>query len=63
MKSLHEANSSPLTAADRQHTILDGLRLLSDDDFRKGVLKRVDDPYLLEWWGQGGSRFQRNHHP
>ena len=61
VKSLHEANANPLTAADRQHTILDGLRLLSDDGFRKGVLKRVDDPYLLEWWGRDFAGWHRQY--
>ena len=58
VKSLHEANAHPDTAAEEQHTILDGLRLLSDQRFRKDVLKRVDDPYLLEWWARdfGGWR-------
>ena len=50
VKTLHEANSHPLTEVDRQHTILDGLRLLSDDGYRAQVLTSVSDPYLLEWW-------------
>ena len=33
VKTLHEANEQ--MEADRQHTILDGLRLLSDEKFRK----------------------------
>ena len=61
VKSLHEANANPLTPADKQHTILDGLRLLSDQDFRKGVLKRVDDPYLLEWWGRDFAAWRRDY--
>ena len=58
VKTLHEANSHPLTEPDRQHTILDGLRLLTDDGFRAEVLTRVSDPYLLEWWARdfGGWR-------
>ena len=56
VKTLHEANER--MEVDEQHTILDGLRLLSDKDFRSGVLAKVDDPYLIEWWGRdfGGWR-------
>ena len=52
VKTLHEANEHPDTSDDRQHTILDGLKLLSDAKFRTDVLKRVSDPYLLEWWAR-----------
>ena len=51
VKSLHEANKHPATAADEQFTLLDGLSLLSDDNYRTGVLTRVSDPFLLDWWG------------
>ena len=34
VKSLHEANEHPSTDASEQYTILDGLKLLSDDKFR-----------------------------
>ena len=50
VKSLHEANEK--TDADKQYTILDGLKILSDDDFRSRVLEKVDDPYLLQWWSR-----------
>ena len=50
VKTLHEANSHPLTQADQQYTILDGLRLLSDAKFRDKVLPLLRDSYLLEWW-------------
>ena len=53
VKTLHEANEHPETDEGSQHTILDGLKLLSDRKFRDGVLKRIEDPYLLEWCGQG----------
>ena len=43
---------NPLTEPDQQYTILDGLRLLSDDKFRSHVLTRLSDPYLLEWWSR-----------
>ena len=57
VKSLHEANEQ--VEAGEQYTILDGLKLLSDDAFRKDVLKKVSDPYLLEWWARD---FGRWHH-
>ena len=52
VKTLHEANEHPETDEGSQHTILDALKLLSDRKFRDGVLKRVEDPYLLEWWAR-----------
>ena len=52
VKTLHEANEHPETDEGSQHTILDGLKLLSDRKFRDAVLKRVEDPYLLEWWAR-----------
>ena len=58
VKTLHEANSHPLTEQEEQHTIIDGLRLLADDPYRNTVLTRVSDPYILEWWARdfGGWR-------
>ncbi len=50
VKTRHEHNAHPATAAEEQCTILDGLRLLSDDRFRTLVLKRVSDEFLLDWW-------------
>ncbi len=51
VKTLHEANES--TNADEQYTILDGLKLLSDDQkFKDAVLAGVSDPYLLDWWAR-----------
>ena len=50
VKTLHEANEHPDTADDEQLTILDALTLLADDEFKNGVLTRVSDPYLLQWW-------------
>ena len=52
VKTLHEANEHPETDEGSQHTILDGLKLLSDKKFRDAVLKRIEDPYLLEWWAR-----------
>ena len=52
VKSLHEYNNHPDTREEEQLTILDGLPLLSDVKFRKQVLRRVDDPYIMAWWGR-----------
>ncbi len=43
---------APGDGREQPATILHGLKLLSDETFRKGVLKRVSDPYLLEWWAR-----------
>ena len=61
VKTLHEANAHPATPAERQHTILDGLPLLSDERFRSDVLKRVSDPYLLEWWARDFGGWRREY--
>ena len=50
VKTLHEANEHRDTDEHSQYTILDGLRLLSIESFRNSIMKRVDDPYLIEWW-------------
>ena len=50
VKTLHEANEQ--MEAEQQYTILDGLKLLSDETFQKDVRKKVSDPYLLEWWAR-----------
>ena len=52
VKTLHEANEHPSTDEGGQYTILDGLKLLADKKFRDGVLRKVEDPYLLEWWAK-----------
>ena len=52
VKSLHEYNTHPDTGEDEQCTILDGLRMLSDLKYRKRVLRRVSDPYVLGWWAR-----------
>ncbi len=61
VKTLHEANEHPDTAAGEQHTILDGLRLLSDPAFRDSVLARVNDSYLLEWWARDFGNWHRQY--
>ena len=50
VKSLHEANDK--RSPEEQYTILDGLRILSDDDFRDEALAQVDDHHLLRWWAR-----------
>ena len=50
VKTLHEANEQ--VEEQQQYTILDGLKLLSDETFAKDVRKKVSDPYLLEWWAR-----------
>ena len=50
VKSLHEYNNHPDTPEDRQLTILDGRRMLSELEFRREVLLRGDDPFIADWW-------------
>ena len=57
VKTLHEANEQ--MDAGEQYTILDGLRILSDDDFRSDVLEKVSDPYLLQWWARDFGNWRR----
>ena len=59
VKTLHEANEQ--VEAEQQYTILDGLRLLSNDPFRNSVLKKVSDPYLLEWWARDFGSWHRQY--
>jgi len=61
VKSLHDANSHPSIKSGEQYTILDGLRLLSEERFRARVLGKVDDPYLLEWWATTFLNWSRNY--
>ena len=61
VKTLHEANEHPETDQGSQHTILDGLKLLSDAKFRAEVLKKVEDPYLLEWWARDFGSWHRQY--
>ena len=61
VKTLHEANEHPTTDENEQHTILDGLRLLSDDPYRNSVLAKVTDPYLLEWWARDFGSWHRQY--
>ena len=59
VKTLHEANEQ--VEAERQYTILDGLRLLSDAPFRTSVLSKISDPYLLEWWARDFGSWHRQY--
>ena len=61
VKSLHEANTHPSMDAGKQYTMLDGLRLLSEERFRKGVLARIEDPYLLAWWARDFGSWHRQY--
>ncbi|MXY97333.1 MAG: type IV secretion system DNA-binding domain-containing protein, partial [Gemmatimonadetes bacterium] len=61
VKTLHEANEHPDTDADEQLTLLDGLKLMSDDEYRGGVLARVSDPYLLEWWARDFGKWRQEY--
>ena len=61
VKTLHEANEHPSTDAHEQHTILDGLPLLTNDTFRNSVLQKVGDPYLLEWWARDFGGWRREY--
>ena len=59
VKTLHEANEHPSTGDDEQLTILDGLTLISDDRFKEGVLAKVTDPFLLQWWARDFGKWRR----
>ena len=61
VKTLHEANEHPDTDADEQMTLLDGLKLLSDEEYRGGVLARVSDPHLLEWWARDFGKWRQEY--
>jgi len=61
VKSLHEANNHPSVKRGEQYTILDGLRMLSEEKFRAMALGKVNDPYLLEWWATTFSKWTRNY--
>ena len=61
VKTLHEANEHPTTDEHEQHTILDALKLLSNDPYRNAVLAKVTDPYLLEWWARDFGSWHRQY--
>lgn len=48
LKSLYEANKT--LPRDEQYTLLDGRLMLTDEGFRNKVLRRVRDPFILDWW-------------
>lgn len=59
VKTLHEANDH--TDPDQQSTILDGLTLLTDSDFRGKILARIQDPFLLQWWTRDFANWHRQY--
>ena len=59
VKTLHEANEQ--MEAGEQFTILDGLKLLSNEPFRNDVLKKISDPYILEWWANTFTGWSRDY--
>ena len=59
VKSLHEANEKREAGA--QYTVIDGLRLLGDDDFRDEALAQVDDPHLLRWWAREFGNWRKDY--
>ena len=59
VKTLHEANES--MEEDEQYTILDGLKLLSNDPFRNKLLEKLNDSYLIEWWERDFSSWHRQY--
>ena len=59
VKTLHEANEQ--MEAGEQYTILDGLKLLSNEPFRNDVLKKISDPYILEWWANTFTGWSRDY--
>ena len=60
VKTLHEVNDGPSLDRDRQYTILDGSRLLSEKEFRDDVLRKVRDPYILRWWAREFGKWPRH---
>ena len=48
LKALYEANRT--LPRDEQYTLLDARLMLTEEDFRNEVLRRVEDPYILDWW-------------
>ena len=48
LKALYEANKT--LPRSEQYTLLDGRLMLTDEGFRNEVLRRVRDPFILDWW-------------
>ena len=48
LKALYEANRT--LPRDEQYTLLDARLMLTEESFRNNVLRRVQDPYILNWW-------------
>lgn len=48
LKAMYEYNQS--VGRRKQLTFLDSGGMLSSEEFRNEVLKKVEDPFILEWW-------------
>ncbi len=48
LKALYEANRT--LPRDEQYTLLDARLMLTEEEFRNEALRRVEDPYILDWW-------------
>ncbi len=59
MKTLYEANET--MDADEQFTILDGLKLLTNEAVQEEAWSRVSDPYILEWWARTFTGWSRDY--
>ena len=59
IKTLHEVNEG--LPDNEQLTILDGLRLLSDEELLGGAKMRLKDPYLLDWWARDFAGWHRQY--
>ena len=61
VKSLHEANNHPSVRPEDQYTLLDGMRMLADEDFRHEALTKVRDPFLLRYWARDFGSWNRQY--
>ncbi len=59
VKTIHEVNEG--LPSNEQLTILDGLRLLTDEELLGGAKMRVNDPYLLDWWARDFAGWHRQY--
>ena len=59
VKTLHEANEH--REPNHQYTILDSLRLLSEERFRKAIVDKLRDPYIRNWWNRDFASWHRQY--